>query len=81
MAGMASGDVLSSRDQGKAKLKASISDNITEWGITLKTVESQDIFPSPTMQRATEELAAAELLRRATVAKADGDKQAANLQA
>lgn len=74
-------DALSSRDQIKAKLKASISDDIADWGITLKTVEIQDINPSPTMQRAMEEQAAAERLRRATVTKADGDKQAAILQA
>ena len=47
---------LSSRDQIKAKLKAAISDDIADWGITLKTVEIQDINPSPTMQRAMEEL-------------------------
>lgn len=74
-------DALSSRDQIKAKLKASISDDIADWGITLKTVEIQDINPSPTMQTAMEEQAAAERLRRATVTKADGDKQAAILQA
>ncbi len=74
-------DALSSRDQIKAKLKASISDDIADWGITLKTVEIQDINPSATMQTAMEEQAAAERLRRATVTKADGDKQAAILQA
>lgn len=74
-------DALSSRDQIKAKLKANISDDIADWGITLKTVEIQDIKPSPTMQTAMEEQAAAERLRRATVTKADGEKQAAILQA
>ena len=74
-------DALSSRDQIKAKLKASISDDIADWGITLKTVEIQDINPSSTMQKAMEEQAAAERLRRATVTKADGEKQAAILQA
>jgi len=74
-------DALSSRDQIKAKLKASISDDIADWGITLKTVEIQDINPSSTMQTAMEEQAAAERLRRATVTRADGDKQAAILQA
>ena len=43
-------DALSSRDQIKAKLKSSISDDISDWGITLKTVEIQDINPSGTMQ-------------------------------
>ncbi len=78
---MALDDALSSRDQIKAKLKAAISDDIADWGITLKTVEIQDINPSQTMQKAMEEQAAAERLRRATVTRAEGDKTAAILQA
>ena len=74
-------DALSSRDHIKAKLKAAISDDISDWGITLKTVEIQDIQPSHTMQSAMEAQAAAELQRRATVTKADGEKQAAILEA
>lgn len=72
---------LSSRDQIKAALKMSISDDIADWGITLKTVEVQDISPSPTMQMAMEEQAAAERQRRATVTKADGQRQAAIAEA
>lgn len=74
-------DALSSRDKIKANLKNSISDDISDWGITLKTVEIQDINPSGTMQAAMEEQAAAERARRATVTRADGDKQAAILKA
>jgi len=78
---MALDDALSSRDQIKAKLKESISDDIADWGITLKTVEIQDINPSGTMQQAMEEQAAAERQRRATVTRADGEKTAAILEA
>ena len=74
-------DALSSRDMIKAKLKEAISDDIADWGITLKTVEIQDINPSPTMQKAMEEQAAAERGRRATVTRAEGEKSAAILQA
>ena len=74
-------DALSSRDQIKAKLKAAISDDIADWGITIKTVEIQDINPSETMQKAMEEQAAAERGRRATVTRADGEKAAAILEA
>ena len=59
-------DALSSREHIKAKLKASISDDIADWGIILKTVEIQ---------------AAAERQRRATVTRADGDQQATILEA
>ena len=74
-------EALSSRDHIKSKLKEAISDDIADWGITLKTVEIQDINPSPTMQKAMEEQAAAERARRATVTRADGDKQAVILTA
>lgn len=74
-------DALSNRDQIKAKLKGAISDDISDWGITLKTVEIQDINPSQTMQMAMEEQAAAERQRRATVTRADGEKAAAILEA
>lgn len=74
-------DALSSRDIIKARLKDAISDDIADWGITLKTVEIQDITPSGTMQNAMEEQAAAERQRRATVTRADGEKSAAILEA
>lgn len=74
-------DALSSRDEIKSKLKTAISDDIADWGITLKTVEIQDINPSETMQKAMEEQAAAERQRRATVTRAEGEKAAAILEA
>ena len=72
---------LSSREHIKDKLKSTISDDISDWGIILKTVEIQDVNPSATMQQAMEEQAAAERARRATVTRADGDKEAAILEA
>jgi len=74
-------DALSSREIIKTRLKEAISDDIADWGITLKTVEIQDITPSGTMQNAMEEQAAAERQRRATVTRADGEKSAAILEA
>lgn len=72
---------LSGRDHIKAKLKQAISDDIADWGITLKTVEVQDVNPSPTMAKAMEAQAAAERERRATVTSAEGEKSAAILEA
>ncbi len=74
-------DALSSRDQIKTKLKLGISDDLADWGITLRGVEIQDINPSDTMQQAMEAQAAAERQRRATVTRAEGDKEAAILEA
>lgn len=72
---------LSSRDQIKARLKTSIADDVADWGLTLKSVEIQDISPSGTMQKSMELQAAAERERKATVTRAEGDKQAAILEA
>jgi regulator of protease activity HflC (stomatin/prohibitin superfamily) len=72
---------LSSRDHIKAKLKASIADDVADWGLTLKSVEIQDIKPSPTMQKSMELQAAAERERKAAVTRAEGDKQTAILEA
>lgn len=74
-------DALSSRELIKSKLKESISDDISDWGILLKTVEIQDINPSGTMQKAMEEQAAAERERRAMVTRADGQKESQILEA
>lgn len=78
---MALDSALSSRDAIKSRLKEAISDDISDWGITLKTVEIQDIKPSQTMQKAMEEQAAAERERRATVTRSGGEKEAAILEA
>lgn len=72
---------LSSRDQIKAKLKESIADDVADWGLTLKSVEIQDIKPSASMQNSMEQQAAAERERKAKVTIAEGDKQSAILQA
>ncbi len=74
-------EALSSRNQIKLKLKTAISNDIADWGVTLKTVDIQDIKPSPTMQAAMEEQSAAERARRAAVTRAEGEKSAAILNA
>lgn len=72
---------LSSRDMIKARLRESISDEALDWGISIKTVEIQDIKPTESMQKAMELQAAAERERKAKVTRAEGDKQAAILEA
>ncbi|MBS1190595.1 MAG: hypothetical protein H6R10_2387 [Rhodocyclaceae bacterium] len=72
---------LSSRDKIKARLRESIADEAVDWGLTVKSVEIQDIKPSPSMQKAMELQAAAERERKAAVTKAEGAKQAAILEA
>ena len=74
-------EALSSRDKIKARLRESIADEAVDWGLTVKSVEIQDIKPSESMQRAMEMQAAAERERKATVTRAEGAKQAANLEA
>lgn len=74
-------EALSSRDRIKARLRESISEEALDWGISIKTVEIQDIKPSESMQRAMEMQAAAERERKAQVTRAEGSKQAAILEA
>ncbi|MDQ7989742.1 MAG: SPFH domain-containing protein [Candidatus Dactylopiibacterium sp.] len=74
-------EALSSRERIKARLRESISDEALDWGISIKTVEIQDIKPTESMQRAMEMQAAAERERKALVTRAEGDKQSAILSA
>lgn len=72
---------LSSRDKIKARLRESIADEAVDWGLTVKSVEIQDVKPSPSMQKAMEQQASAERERKALVTRAEGAKQAAILEA
>ncbi len=72
---------LSSRDMIKARLKAGVADEALDWGLTVKSVEIQDITPSQSMQAAMELQASAERARKAMVTKAEGEKQAMILTA
>lgn len=72
---------LSSRDKIKTRLRESIADEAVDWGLTVKSVEIQDINPSDSMQRAMEMQAAAERERKAMVTRAEGLKQSAVLEA
>ena len=72
---------LSSRDTIKARLKAGVADEALDWGLTVKSVEIQDIKPSESMQRAMELQASAERERKAMVTKAEGEKQSMILTA
>lgn len=74
-------EALSSRDKIKARLKQSIADEAIDWGLTVKSVEIQDIKPSDSMQKAMELQASAERERKAMVTRAEGEKQAMILAA
>ena len=74
-------EALSNRDKIKARLRESIADEAIDWGLTVKSVEIQDIKPSESMQRAMEAQASAERERKAMVTKAEGNKQATILSA
>ncbi|HHO42489.1 MAG TPA: SPFH/Band 7/PHB domain protein [Epsilonproteobacteria bacterium] len=74
-------EALSNREHIKTKLKDSIVDDVADWGVTVKSVEIQDIAPSETMQASMERQAAAERERRAVVTAAEGNKNAMILEA
>jgi regulator of protease activity HflC (stomatin/prohibitin superfamily) len=74
-------EALSNRDRIKARLREAIADEAIDWGLTVKSVEIQDIKPSPSMQKAMEMQAAAERERKAMVTRSEGEKQSMILQA
>lgn len=74
-------EALSNRDKIKARLRAGVADEAIDWGLTVKSVEIQDIKPSESMQRAMEAQASAERERKATVTRAEGTKQSTILNA
>ena len=74
-------EALSNREHIKTKLKEQIIDDVADWGVTVKSVEIQDINPSASMQKAMEQQAAAERERRAVETMAEGNKNAAILEA
>ena len=73
-------EALSNRETIKLRLKDQIIDDAADWGVTVKSVEIQDITPSPSMQEAMEQQAAAERERRAIETKAEGAKNAMILE-
>lgn len=73
-------EALSNRDIIKARLKDQIIDDAADWGVTVKSVEIQDITPSASMQDAMEQQAAAERERRAVETRAEGTKNAMILE-
>lgn len=79
--GMNLNEALTSRDRIKAELKNAVADEALDWGLTVKSVEIQDIKPSMNMQNAMERQAAAERERVAVVTEAEGAKQALILNA
>jgi regulator of protease activity HflC (stomatin/prohibitin superfamily) len=79
--GMELNHALTSRDRIKSELKSAIADEALDWGLTVKSVEIQDIKPSSNMQDAMERQAAAERERVAVVTEAEGAKQSLILNA
>ncbi len=79
--GMDLDEALTSREHIKAQLRMGLADDVADWGVTMKSVEIQDIKPSPTMQEAMERQAAAERERKAMVTKAEGEKRSMILEA
>jgi regulator of protease activity HflC (stomatin/prohibitin superfamily) len=74
-------EALSNREHIKTKLKEQILDDVADWGVTVKSVEIQDIAPSASMQDSMERQAAAERERRAIETTAEGNKNATILEA
>jgi regulator of protease activity HflC (stomatin/prohibitin superfamily) len=79
--GMTLDEALSNRELIKERIKEATANEVADWGITVKTVEIQEINPSKSMQQAMEKQAAAERERRAMEIEAQGKKKAMILEA
>ncbi len=72
---------LTHRNYIKDKVKEQVVDDVADWGVTIRSVEIQDINPSESMQKSMEKQASAERERRAVETMAEGHKNAIILEA
>lgn len=72
---------LTSRDKIKMRLKGHVAEEAAAWGLSIKSIEVQDIRPSAAMLRALELEASAERERKAVLVRAEGEKEVAILAA
>lgn len=79
--GMELDETLTNRDQLAARLRQSMDEQMDDWGLTLRTVDIQDITPSDSMLKSMEKQAAAVRERKATEELAAGNKNAAIMEA
>ncbi|MEY3296997.1 MAG: Modulator of FtsH protease HflC [Cyanobacteriota bacterium] len=70
-------NTFSSRDELNRALLSQLDDATEPWGVKVTRVEVQEIVPPEEVRRSMQKQQAAELERRATVLKAQGDQEAA----
>ncbi len=74
-------EALSNRDKIKLGLTEHIAGDIKDWGVTIRSVDIQNIIPSESMQKAMEQLAAAEREKKAIETLAEAHKKQYILEA
>lgn len=80
--GMSLDDLLSERDQIQARIAQVVEDRSRSWGIHVDSIRLLDINMPEELKRMMSRQASAEREKRATITKAEGDKEAAlNLSA
>ncbi|MEQ5736206.1 SPFH domain-containing protein [Providencia alcalifaciens] len=79
--GMELDETLTNRDELAARLRQSMDVQMVDWGLSLRTVDIQDITPSDSMLKSMEKQAAAVRERKATEELAAGNKNAAIMEA
>lgn len=70
-------NTFSSRDELNQALLSQLDEATEQWGVKVTRVEVQEIMPPEEVRRSMQKQQAAELERRATVLKAQGDQEAA----
>lgn len=74
-------ECLSARERIKVELKAQISEQVSNWGLSIRTIEIEEVLPSASMAKSMEEQSAAIRQKKSEITLAEGQKEARVLEA
>ncbi len=75
--GLSLDELLSEREQIQTRIAAIVEQQVRDWGLHIDSIRLQDIELPEDLKRMMSRQASAEREKRATITKADGDRQAA----
>jgi hypothetical protein len=76
--GLTLDELLSEREQIQAHIKEHVEERVRDWGLSVESIQLQDIELPEDLKRTMSRQASAEREKRATITKAEGDKLAAS---
>ena len=75
--GLSLDELLSERERIQEQIQAAVESQAHQWGISIESIQLQDIELPEDLKRTMSRQASAEREKRATITKADGDRLAA----